>query len=385
MGVGGGGFDNPNPPKPKKKIASPFSFKTPKKPKPGPTTAKKRGPTSERDSINALLSLGRDLPEQEGDGEDGQSHSELHNPPKPVPPPRIVPSKKRQKKAANVMMANAQMGYKYPEDFWYWLPPGESVGEWDVLCGRGGETNNFIGNRKYRKIVNERKAAYREVTLKQLKAKTAFVRNIVQHVNNCGGRFVDFDDVMGQYYVVTMEKARKKTSQALRETKELKWLGLSSEPKESKPTAAKDTICPYCKRPGHKTKIAKACLKHNEWLEANAANATKFAEQQEVKVFEMTNTNGLGQQGNGQPAVLSHYSAWKEFSDTEETNDMTTTTTEEEAIKGVGASVMVAKQGPSQPVVSVQWSATPDIDAVDDQMRTHVSLQSRKYCNMHAV
>lgn len=41
--------------------------------------------------------------------------------------------------------------------------------------------------------------------------KTAFVRDIVQHINNCGGRFVDIDDKSGKYYVVTMEKARKKT------------------------------------------------------------------------------------------------------------------------------------------------------------------------------
>ena len=26
-----------------------------------------------------------------------------------------------------------------PPDFWHWLPVGENVGNWDVLCGRGGE------------------------------------------------------------------------------------------------------------------------------------------------------------------------------------------------------------------------------------------------------
>jgi hypothetical protein len=117
-------------------------------------------------------------------------------------------------------------------------------------------------------MINERKPAYRDIPLKQRKAKTAFVRSIVQHVNNCGGRFVDVDETTGQYYVVTMEKARKKTSQALRETKELKWLDLS-ENKERNPPTTKNSVCPYCNKQGHKTRIAKACLKHHEWLDAN--------------------------------------------------------------------------------------------------------------------
>jgi hypothetical protein len=85
-----------------------------------------------------------------------------------------------------------------------------------------------VGNKKYRSIVNQRKDEYRDIPLKQRKAKTAFVRGIVQHINNCGGRFVDMEETSGRYYVVTMERARKKTSQALRETKELKWLELDA-------------------------------------------------------------------------------------------------------------------------------------------------------------
>jgi hypothetical protein len=121
-------------------------------------------------------------------------------------------------------------------------------------------------------MVHARKVAYREIPVKQRKAKTAFVKNIVNHINNCGGRFVDYDDVSGKYYVVTVEKARKKASQALRETKELKWLELSDfqEPAE---VGTKNSRCPFCSKPGHKTKIAKACLKHHEWMASNIATA----------------------------------------------------------------------------------------------------------------
>jgi hypothetical protein len=165
-----------------------------------------------------------------------------------------------------------------PPDFWYWLQPDEKIGDWDVLCGRGGESNNFIGNKKYRSIVNERKDEYRAIPLKQRKAKTAFVRSIVQHVNNCGGRFVDICDK--GYFVATMERARKKTSQALRETKELKWLQL--EPKERKTTSNKSSQCPYCKKMGHKTKIAKACLLHHEWV---AENSSKTDETKAIEAY----------------------------------------------------------------------------------------------------
>jgi hypothetical protein len=182
-------------------------------------------------------------------------------------------------------------GLQTPQDFWYWLPAGEVIGDWDVLCGRGGESNNFVGNKKYRRVVNERKEAYRSIPLKQRKAKTAFVRSIVQHVNNCGGRFVDLDDKSGRYYVVTMEKARKKTSQALRETKELKWLEIA--PRERKTPSNKNNVCPFCKKWGHKTKIAKACKLHYEWLDANGTKDTEKGEN-EPGPSESHSTTSLG-------------------------------------------------------------------------------------------
>ena len=90
-----------------------------------------------------------------------------------------------------------------------------------------------------------------------------------------GGRFVDADK-NGRLYVVTMEKARKKTSQALRETKELKWLDLDKPPMK-KGTSSKDVICPFCKKPGHKTRIAKQCDFHHQWLDAGKSGGSSVA------------------------------------------------------------------------------------------------------------
>jgi hypothetical protein len=97
----------------------------------------------------ALLSLGRDLgqgtPEEAAAVEASTTTSVAPKrpPPQPILPATLAskPSKKRQKKAVQVgptsvpnpYNAQAGGGYQYPPDFWYWLPPGESVGEWDVL------------------------------------------------------------------------------------------------------------------------------------------------------------------------------------------------------------------------------------------------------------
>jgi len=54
--------------------------------------------------------------------------------------------------------------------------------------------------------------------------KTDLSRAIVEHCCSYGARFVKKDEEAGKYYVLTKAEARKKTSQALRETKALKWV-----------------------------------------------------------------------------------------------------------------------------------------------------------------
>jgi hypothetical protein len=69
-------------------------------------------------------------------------------------------------------------------------------------------------------VVSEMKASYRVTEAKA--RKTDLSRAIVDHVCQYGGRFLK-KDASNRYYVLTKAEARKKTSQALRETKELKW------------------------------------------------------------------------------------------------------------------------------------------------------------------
>mmetsp|Transcript_25249 Transcript_25249/g.35604 ORF Transcript_25249/g.35604 Transcript_25249/m.35604 type:complete len:652 (+) Transcript_25249:309-2264(+) len=86
----------------------------------------------------------------------------------------------------------------------------------DVLCGRGGGTNNHVGNEKFRDLVNSQKVLY----LHSCKRDKPFVsRGIVRAVRaqNPPGRFLQKNERTGLWYDIGDQKAREKTSQALRE------------------------------------------------------------------------------------------------------------------------------------------------------------------------
>jgi len=72
-------------------------------------------------------------------------------------------------------------------------------------------------------------------------------------------------------------------SQALRETKELKWLELEPLDKK-KGVRSKDIVCPFCKKTGHKTRIAKACLYHDQWAEAGGKSEGSAVDGADVKI-----------------------------------------------------------------------------------------------------
>jgi hypothetical protein len=97
----------------------------------------------------------------------------------------------------------------------------DDVKDNDILCGRGGKSNHHPGNKKYRLVVSRMKMNYRRMGSKML--KTDLSRAIVEHVYGYGGRFLKYDKDTSRYAVLSSAEARKKTSQALREMKEVKW------------------------------------------------------------------------------------------------------------------------------------------------------------------
>jgi len=86
----------------------------------------------------------------------------------------------------------------------------------DVLCGRGGGTNNHIGNSHWRMLVAANKQLY--ITLPK-RQKMLLSRSIVHAVRsqNPAGRFLQKEPKCDKWYDIGDQRAQEKTSQALRE------------------------------------------------------------------------------------------------------------------------------------------------------------------------
>lgn len=89
-----------------------------------------------------------------------------------------------------------------------------AIGLLDVLCGRGGATNNHPGNKRFRAKVAEHMPEYLQARKKE---KAVIAKRIVHEIKQDGGRFLKHDANNDVWVEVTDKRAREKTSQALRE------------------------------------------------------------------------------------------------------------------------------------------------------------------------
>jgi hypothetical protein len=85
----------------------------------------------------------------------------------------------------------------------------------DVLCGRGGSINSHPGNERFRTLVEKRKRVY--LTARFKREKRLIANSIVSEIRALNGRFLQRDAKSGLWKDIGDEKARDKTSQALRE------------------------------------------------------------------------------------------------------------------------------------------------------------------------
>ena len=83
-----------------------------------------------------------------------------------------------------------------------------------LLLGRGGATNNHIGNKRFRSIVADHQREYLGARKKE---KAVIARKIVSIIQENGGRFLKRSFESDVWVEVTDKKATEKTSQALRE------------------------------------------------------------------------------------------------------------------------------------------------------------------------
>lgn len=86
----------------------------------------------------------------------------------------------------------------------------------DVMCGRGGGTNNHAGNQHWRSLVTSNKRLYLSLPKRR---KMQVAKSIVQAIRmqNPPGRFLQKDSKTKMWYDIGDETAQHKTSQALRE------------------------------------------------------------------------------------------------------------------------------------------------------------------------
>ena len=91
-----------------------------------------------------------------------------------------------------------------------------SINENDVLCGRGGLTNQHVGNKKFRALVKELQPKYMS---RKKHEKTLLSQAVVCVVRSSTpiGRFLKQEPQSGMWYDIGDEMATEKTSQAFRE------------------------------------------------------------------------------------------------------------------------------------------------------------------------
>lgn len=84
----------------------------------------------------------------------------------------------------------------------------------DVLLGRGGRSNHHAGNKRY--LIEKEKIQARYLAADK-DAKTGISQELVDIIENWGGRFLKLDEDTNRWYKVKNIVARKKASQTLRE------------------------------------------------------------------------------------------------------------------------------------------------------------------------
>lgn len=112
------------------------------------------------------------------------------------------------------------------------------LGDHDVLCGRGNGINKRRGNIEFRKHVEEKRMAYNAAPRKE---KMQIARQVVQWIQDKGGRFLRYKEDMNEEVFVDIgfKRSVEKASQALRETGRKTKENQGSKLKEAQAAVAK--------------------------------------------------------------------------------------------------------------------------------------------------
>ena len=141
----------------------------------------------------------------------------------------------------------------------------------DVLCGRGGTINAHPGNEQYRKFVERKKRVY--LTARFKREKRLIAQSIVDEIRALDppGRFLLKDARESIWRDVGDEKARDKTSQALRENAGIVRKEMEEEYQETRRQQVRDDAIAMGKCP-------EEAVKNMTSVAQNAAALAKHAE-----------------------------------------------------------------------------------------------------------
>jgi len=89
------------------------------------------------------------------------------------------------------------------------------VGDNDVVCGRGSIINKHVGNRRFRRIINENKLTYARCEKNSHKHFLAL--SIVLAIERKGGRFLKRNEKLNEWIKISRKESVAKAAQALRD------------------------------------------------------------------------------------------------------------------------------------------------------------------------
>lgn len=85
----------------------------------------------------------------------------------------------------------------------------------DVLCGRGRDCYEHVGNKEFRDMIDANVRLYEETTTKH--ERGTIVTGIVRHIRKNGGNFLRFDNQQQTWIELPEYEARQKVGQTIRE------------------------------------------------------------------------------------------------------------------------------------------------------------------------
>lgn len=98
---------------------------------------------------------------------------------------------------------------------WPFHESTESVGAYDVMCGRHRRAFNNIGNRRFRVIINLHLKEYINSGSRQ--GKTSVILKVINFVRSAGGRFIDWDRTQERWVELSEKRTREKVGHAIRD------------------------------------------------------------------------------------------------------------------------------------------------------------------------